>query len=712
MTIVFVIAAFAAAALYLGYVQKKRERREAADTFKKEFGKVPHKNMPLERQQTIDGYYRRHPSASALDNITCSDLEFLRLYDRIDSTQSSAGEEYLYRLLRVPQALEKEYRSEPCEQASERVPQALEKASELTDEEITYWQDPAHEKERIDLLCALKDLGHTGRFSLYDYMDSLDSLEWKGSGRSVFVLILYAVSVAVMFFSVQVGILLLLAALVIGLVHYFREKSRIEPYLISFRYLLRMMKQADLISAILLKADSEELRAQGKSLAEVNAGFAGFRRGSGILMSSGDSSSNPLDLVLDYVRILFHLDLFKFGSMLGDVRQKKAEIDTEISIIGRADAAVAVASFRESLPQWCQPEFAVCRDNERISTAGGHSCKHANGDFGDADFSFAKADEENHNDANLSFAKTVGENSSSSDISVAETGGTNPVSAEAFIDAEDLYHPLLENAVPNSVHTDRPILLTGSNASGKSTFLRSVAICALLAQTIWTVPAKSWKSSLFRIYSSMALKDNLQGHESYYMVEIRSLKRILDAADEDATNETSERHNSVVTHEEAGKDGADKATGAANAETTTEKNTGNFSEAAARDVSGMRSEADATAASVPVLAFIDEVLRGTNTIERIAASTEILHTFAAKGILTFAATHDIELTDLLPEYDNYHFGEEIEEGDVIFHYHLQKGRATTRNAIRLLGQIGFAPSITEKAEERAAQFEKTGKWSL
>ncbi len=660
MTIVFVIAAFAAAALYLGYVQKKRERRDAADIFRTEFGKVPHKNMPLERQQTIDGYYRRHPSADTLDDITCNDLEFLRLYDRIDSTQSSAGEEYLYRLLRVPQALEggvlfTPNADETESTAEKHTPQALKKADALypyisinteslsekhsskarekgaggagsasaavdeptsslnpgngerpaararcqekcvlSDEEITYWQDPAHEKERIDLLCALKDLGHTGRFSLYDYMDSLDSLEWKGSGRSVFVLLLYTVSVAVMFISVQIGILLLLAALVIGLVHYFREKSRIEPYLISFRYLLRMMKQADLISTILLKGDSEELRAQGKALAEVNAGFAGFRRGSGILMSSGDSSSNPLDLVLDYIRILFHLDLFKFSSMLSAVRQKKAEIDTEISIVGRADAAVAAASCRESLPEWCRPEFTAC--------------------------------------------------------------------GEAFIDAEDLYHPLLENAVPNSLHTDRPILLTGSNASGKSTFLRSVAICALLAQTIWTVPAKSWRSSLFRIYSSMALKDNLQGHESYYMVEIKSLKRILDAA--------------------------------------------------AGDGSGMHSEAAAAAASVPVLAFIDEVLRGTNTIERIAASTEILHAFAAKGILTFAATHDIELTDLLPEYDNYHFGEEIEEGDVIFHYHLQKGRATTRNAIRLLGQIGFAPSITEKAEERAAQFEKTGKWSL
>ena len=142
----------------------------------------------------------------------------------------------------------------------------------------------------------------------------------------------------------------------------------------------------------------------------------------------------------------------------------------------------------------------------------------------------------------------------------------------------------------------------------------------------------------------MALRDSIQEGESYFMVEIKSLRRILDAGGS-------------------------------------------------------------------VLCFIDEVLRGTNTIERIAASSEILMEFAKRGILCFAATHDIELTEILAEYyDNYHFEEELTGGDVAFSYRLHEGPATTRNAIRLLEKAGFDADLTARANERAARFEKEGSW--
>ena len=55
----------------------------------------------------------------------------------------------------------------------------------------------------------------------------------------------------------------------------------------------------------------------------------------------------------------------------------------------------------------------------------------------------------------------------------------------------------------------------------------------------------------------------------------------------------------------------------------------------------------------PVLMFVDEVLRGTNTVERIAASSEILKSIRTDKALVFAATHDVELTTLLRgKYDN------------------------------------------------------------
>ena len=113
----------------------------------------------------------------------------------------------------------------------------------------------------------------------------------------------------------------------------------------------------------------------------------------------------------------------------------------------------------------------------------------------------------------------------------------------------------------------------------------------------------------------------------------------------------------------------------------------------------------------PVLCCIDEVLRGTNTVERIAASAEILRCFTQTKTLCFAATHDLELTGLLGDvYDNYHFGEEIEDGDVRFSYRLFEGPSTSCNAIALLGSLGYDKNLVEKARARADGFLKQGNW--
>ena len=71
----------------------------------------------------------------------------------------------------------------------------------------------------------------------------------------------------------------------------------------------------------------------------------------------------------------------------------------------------------------------------------------------------------------------------------------------------------------------------------------------------------------------------------------------------------------------------------------------------------------------PVLCFIDEVLRGTNTVERMQASSEILKNLNTGRALCFWATHDIELTTILKDcYSNYHFQEEVTEDEVKFDY--------------------------------------------
>ena len=193
------------------------------------------------------------------------------------------------------------------------------------------------------------------------------------------------------------------------------------------------------------------------------------------------------------------------------------------------------------------------------------------------------------------------------------------------------------------------VLLTGSNASGKSTFLKTVAINQILSQTVYTALAKSFETTFFNVMSSMALKDDIIGGQSYYIVEIRSLKRIIERMNEE----------------------------------------------------------------VPLLVFIDEVLKGTNTLERIAASSRILLSLATSKSLCFAATHDIELTFILENYyKNYHFEEQVSENEVIFDYTLRDGRAVTRNAIKLLSILGYPDEIIESATQMAQNYLSTNEWKV
>lgn len=209
--------------------------------------------------------------------------------------------------------------------------------------------------------------------------------------------------------------------------------------------------------------------------------------------------------------------------------------------------------------------------------------------------------------------------------------------------AEHMYHPLIAEPVANSIDTNQCVLLTGSNASGKSTFLKTAALQALMAQTVHTVLASEYEARYFRVFSSMALSDDIMSEESYYMVEIRSLKRILD------------------------------------------------------QVSG----------EPPIFCCVDEVLRGTNTIERVAASSQILKCMAGMKLMCMAATHDIELTWILENvYRNCHFEEEITDDEIRFDYRLKEGRTMTRNAIRLLALMGFEETIIEDAQRMAEQMLK------
>lgn len=216
--------------------------------------------------------------------------------------------------------------------------------------------------------------------------------------------------------------------------------------------------------------------------------------------------------------------------------------------------------------------------------------------------------------------------------------------------ADELINPLIDEPIGNDVCFDNCVIVTGSNASGKSTFLRSAALGAVLAQTIYTVPAKKYQFSFVKVATSMNLSDNIVLGDSYYMAEIKSLKRILD---------------------ECKKEGR-------------------------------------------MFCVIDEVLKGTNTAERIASSREILKFIAQstkRNTICLAATHDLELVNLLDEiYDAYHFSEEVDEerDEISFSYKIKEGRSKSRNAIRLLKLMGYDEIITEAAMATCEKYLEKG----
>lgn len=555
-------------------VRTRREERDFIKTLYENYDKLAEKEYALERFARMDSYFDRHLKAGQLDDITWNDLGMDELFKRMNYTLSASGEEYLYYTLRT-------------------LKQSREELEHLEDAVRFFGDNP---DVRVKVQLAARRLGYTGKFSLYNYLDNLDILGERSNTKNILADFLFLPLIGLLWINFPIGIVGIMILTIYNIVTYFREKGEIDPYITSFSYIMRLMRACEELG----KIDVPVCAGEWEEMRRARKGLAGMKRNSYWVMSPyrGNASGDILAVVMDYIRMVFHVDLLKFNSMLKILRGHIEDVDALVSVMGYAETCIAVWEFRQSLSG---------RSAERTEEGEGGEAEGCGG-----------------------------------------RGWCVPEFVpEERIEIREGYHPLLEAPVKNGIAAKRGVLLTGSNASGKSTFLKTVAINAILAQTIHTCAAGAYKAQFFRVYSSMALRDDLDSGESYYIVEIKALKRILDAASK----------------------------------------------------------------GEPILCFVDEVLRGTNTVERIAASTQILKSLGHSGILCFAATHDIELTELLKDYfDNYHFEEDVRDGDVFFNYKLKTGRATTRNAIRLLELMGYDSGVIERASAQAEYFMTSGVW--
>jgi hypothetical protein len=207
-------------------------------------------------------------------------------------------------------------------------------------------------------------------------------------------------------------------------------------------------------------------------------------------------------------------------------------------------------------------------------------------------------------------------------------------------DVEELGHPLIpgDKRVANTYAYEGPghaMLITGSNMSGKSTWLRSMGVCAVMAMSGAVVAAKRARISRIEVWTSMRIRDSLEQGLSHFYAELLRLKSIEDAVRKASAN-----------------------------------------------------------GEAPILFLLDEILHGTNSRERTLGAKSVVRDMIGRGAIGAVSSHDLHLATLEEESEgrvkNFHFSDHIEDGKMTFDYRLTSGVVKSTNALRLMKLVGLA----------------------
>ncbi len=479
-----------------------------------------------------------------VDDITWFDLEMDQIYAEINNCKSFAGEQILYSMLHVVGNHGDDY---------ETFKEKIEFFDENEFERNEMWYIISHLGKEIDSYYFPVFISNLEAFKI-------PNIEFFHFMRAFFFLSFIPAIMMVNYLFLWFPVF----AALLNMVIYAFYKSKYEAYLNMLSSTLKILKVAQQI------IDSVELKYESKfkDLSEKTHVFRKQFLTIGKLQShfSSNISGDTLTLFESLTFGITLWDLIHYEKTINYLIGNQKTLRALYAIIGQIDAAISIASFRRSLPFYCNPQF---------------------------------------NDVNI-------------------------------IEAKDVFHPFTKKPIYNSITINKGCIITGANASGKSTFIKTLAINAILGQSINTCIAKKFKMPHCAVITSMAVRDEVASGESYYMKEINYLKRIISSLDSDIT----------------------------------------------------------------VLSVIDEILRGTNTNERIAASVSIMKYLHEKNSISIVATHDLKLTEMLDNYfDCFHFKEHISGKKMLFEYKIYPGPATSTNAIRLLEYMDFPPQIVEEAEK-------------
>lgn len=543
------ISLFAAAGIVSTVLSARAAEKKAKRKLEEQFGEIPDEDgIELESiRKPWDVCGTKDPLYS-VDGTTWNDLDMDEVYKRLDSCGTSLGEEYLYSLLH-------------------RFPDEAETARRETLIEL-FDQNP---ELRLQVQMLLHRLGKRPQNGLAEFIGGARTQApgspWVYKALAVFP----AVLLPLVFFSPAAGTVSVLTAACANILISFFVGKRIELDGPSVRYFSAVLA----LCGSLCKIKDESFSGFRK---ELSSALSPLKRLRGTLSGSVRSGfiMSEMDTMMEFGRMISLAQIRSYNRTVRMVSRKRNACEKLCGAVAELDAAIAVLSFRKSLPCCCRPHFI-------------ESMK---------------------------------------------------------LNVRDIFHPLLRDPVPNSAVFDKSAVITGSNASGKSTFMKAVAVNGILAVSLNTCTARVYQAPKVPVISSMAVRDSITAGESYYISEIKSLRRVLERV-----------------------------------------------------------------SRTPCLCFVDEILKGTNTAERIAASAAILQYLCRKNCLCLVATHDIELTRILgADFENYHFSEQITDSDILFDYLIKPGPSQTTNAVRLLSYFGFDGGIVSRAENLAALFARTGGW--
>lgn len=216
-------------------------------------------------------------------------------------------------------------------------------------------------------------------------------------------------------------------------------------------------------------------------------------------------------------------------------------------------------------------------------------------------------------------------------IKLVKTNITLPtIKEELYISVKNIKHPLLKEStcIPNDFKCNKDInIITGSNMSGKTSFMKTIATNLILTYNGTYVNSQEFICPIANIFTSINVKDDISKCISTFYGELKRIKEILDY---------SKKSNNKI------------------------------------------------------IVFIDEIFKGTNYNDRILGAKETLKQLSKLNCIVFLTTHDFELCEISnKEIKNYHFSEQYENNKIIFDYKIKEGKCQTTNAKYLMKEMGI-----------------------